>query len=314
MMPCKLDKLITILLISVILSCSDVMEKKEYSMPEYLAAYPVDKPEEPMDLLFFHHSCGGQLLADKGESREMIKGTRIYASHPNGGGLKTALRSNNYLVHEASYRSAIGEETDICHWNLKFRDHMKEILGLREQDELHANGKKNRIVIFKSCFPNSLIDSEGTYPGNPDSCERSTANYKAAFSSLLPYFSREPETLFIYFTSPPMDKPACSSRQKAVSAFMTLIGKPDPADAAGRRIRSFNNWITDKDNGWLKGYGLRNVVVFDYYDILTSFGRSDWSVYASQGGRDSHPSSEGNERAAEAFIPFINKAVKRMGL
>ena len=36
------------------------------------------------------------------------------------------------------------------------------------------------------------------------------------------------------------------------------------------------------------GYPGTNVAVFDYYDVLTDHGRTDWSAYPTQGGRDSH--------------------------
>jgi hypothetical protein len=66
--------------------------------------------------------------------------------------------------------------------------------------------------------------------------------------------------------------------------------------------------------GWLKGYPEKNVVVFDYYDVLTEGGASNLSRFASGDGRDSHPSAEGNQKAAAAFAPFINRAVRRAGL
>jgi hypothetical protein len=51
--------------------------------------------------------------------------------------------------------------------------------------------------------------------------------------------------------------------------------------------------------------------VFDYYDLLTGCVASDLSLYPTGGGYDSHPSREGNEKAAEAFVPFLNRAVQR---
>jgi hypothetical protein len=48
--------------------------------------------------------------------------------------------------------------------------------------------------------------------------------------------------------------------------------------------------------------------VFDYCGVLTDHGANDWSNYASRAGRDSHPSSAGNHRAAEAFVPFLVEA------
>ena len=55
-------------------------------------------------------------------------------------------------------------------------------------------------------------------------------------------------------------------------------------------------------------------MVFDYYDVLTGYGNSNWSAYPTRDDKDSHPSSEGNSKAARELILFLNKAVNRMGL
>jgi len=271
-----------------------------------LSGYSSDKPARPVHLLFIHHSCGGHLLAGKGEQ---AGDNCIYATHPNGGGLRRLLQENNYIVHEASYGSLIGDKTDICHWNAKFRDHMDKILMCKNQDEFFANGTRNRIVMFKSCYPNSRVNSGGVEPGDPDSCEQTTVNYKAAYRSLLDYFSKQPDTLFIVITAPPLVQPRASIKSMIKSVF-----RPESSpDKVGVRARKFNNWLKDAEQGWLKDYPHKNVVVFDYYDVLTGYGKSNWSVYPS-GPSDSHPTSEGNARAAREFVPFINKAVQRMGL
>ncbi|HQG31363.1 MAG TPA: hypothetical protein PLA83_05490 [Deltaproteobacteria bacterium] len=279
-----------------------------------LAAYPSDKPDKQIHLLFIHHSCGGQLLADRGEVKERSAGTRIFLTHPNGGGLRAALTRNNYAVHEASIGSRIGAATDVCHWNRKFADWMDDILRCSGQDRLFEDSTRNAVVVFKSCFSGSLIDSEGSEPGDPDSPEKTAANYRAAYRSLLASFRKQPGTLFVVFTSPPLAAPVRGIVPTLVQAVRNLLGRSGPADEAGLRIRAFNDWLKDEDDGWLSEYELNNVVVFDYYDILTGHGRSNWSVYPTARGKDSHPSSEGNSRAAQVFIPFLNKAVRRMDI
>lgn len=271
-----------------------------------LSGFSAEKPSEPVHLLFIHHSTGGHWLADKGEA---VGDNCIYTTHPNGGGLRAMLEENNYIVHEASYNSLVGDKTDICHWNAKFRDHMDKVLTCRLQDEFFTDGTKNRVVMFKSCYPNNRIESDGTEPGDPDSCELTTANCKAAYRSLLNYFSKQPDTLFVVITAPPLVEPKAGIKRiiKGIIRPESTIGR------VGQRARSFNNWLKDIENGWLKGYELNNVVVFDYYDILTGSGSSNWSVYPA-GPTDSHPNSEGNSLAAREFVPFLNKALHRFGM
>jgi len=297
------------------LSCSNSgLETHMSSTTEDLSQYSSDEPQKAIYLLFIHHSTGGELLADKGEQSGLLAQYRIYATHPNGGGLRRLLMENNYIVHEASYGSVVGEETDICHWNRKFRDHMGAILITKQQDEKFTDGTRNRVVVFKSCFPNSWMTSDGKAPGDPDSCEKTTANYKAVYRNLLDYFRNQPDTLFVVFTAPPLVKPELYTKEKIFNTLKTIIGRPDTVEKIGVRARSFNNWLKDVKNGWLKDYDQNNVVVFDYYDILTDKGKSDWSAYPTRGGRDSHSSNESQVRTSQEFVPVLNVAVDRMGL
>jgi hypothetical protein len=102
-------------------------------------------------------------------------------------------------------------------------------------------------------------------------------------------------------------------RDLASRAKTMLKGSCIDLTASGRLAREFNNWLCDT-GGWLKDYPLKNVVTFDYYDILTDCGESDLCRYATGDGGNSHPSSEGNQKAAKAFVPFLNQTVHRAGL
>ena len=302
--------IILIALLLAPISCSND-QKMETHMDHVkildLSQYAAAPPEKPIQLLFIHHSTGGQLLADTGPD---IGQNCIFKSNPNGGGLRHLLEDNNYVVHEASYGSLIGDKTDICHWNKKFREQMVKILKCKNQDESFTDSTVNRIVMFKSCFPNSWIESEGKDQGDPDSTKQTTSNYKAVYNALREYFQKQPGTLFVVVTAPPLVKPEPNRVKESIKG---ILGREDTVEKVGRRVRGFNNWLKDIENGWLKGYQLTNVVVFDYYDVLTGHGQSDWSLYPTGGGADSHPSSDGNTIAAKEFIPFLNRSVHRVG-
>ncbi len=268
-------------------------------------------------LLFIHHSCGGQLLADPGPDRQS-RGRCIYDSHPNGGSLRRQLTASGYEVHEASYGSLVGEDTDLFHWPDKFRQQMDRILRTDNQDTLYGDDRRNRIVVFKSCFPNNELEGEGEPPGNPRGPQLTVWNAKAALTSLLPTFAqmaqKHPEVLFVYVTTPPVaPRPP---RERLFRKLLRLArGEPDgptPAEIArsGDLARAFNNWAASTD-GWLRDYRPRNLVVFDLYDLLTGEGKSNLLVYPTREGTDSHASREGNERVAAAFIPFLGRALRR---
>ena len=154
-----------------------------------------------MRLLFIHHSCGGQLLATPGPDA----GTNcIYQSNPNGGGLQSRLEKNSYEVHEASYGSRVGENTDLFDWPGKFRDQMDQVLSCDFQDTNYSDGRRNEIVVFKSCFPNNNFASAGAPPGNAEGPDLTLWNAKAAYAALLDEFRKHPKVLFVCVTAPPL--------------------------------------------------------------------------------------------------------------
>lgn len=231
-------------------------------------------PPKPLRLLFIHHSCGGQLLAAPGADA----GTNcIYTSHPNGGGLRLRLEQNSYEVHEASYGSAIGQDTDIFDWLPKFRTRMDAILSCAGQDASYPDDRRNQIVVFKSCFPNNNFVAEGVPPGNPAGPELTVGNARAAYAALLDEFKKHPRTLFVCVTAPPLAcKKSPEPRWKLIAK--KILGRDSRALWKGPLAREFNNWLCDQ-HGWLNDSSLTNVVVFDYYDILTGNGASDFSRY-----------------------------------
>lgn len=280
--------------------------------PMDLSSLSAEKPKKNLRLLFIHHSCGGQLFADTGAEKE--RANCILLAHENGAGLRAKLASNGYEVHEASYGSEVGDKTDLFDWKPKFATKMDKVLTVDENDTFLKDGKKHDIVMFKSCYPNSRFTGAGEGAGNASGPELTVANAKAALSSLLEDFGKHPETLFVYLTAPP-DAPPGSERAIKV-LLKKLTGKPTGAEIAreqGKLARAFNSWVVAKD-GWLKDYPKKNVVVFDYYDVLTGNGRSDLSLFPTGDGTDSHPSSEGNKAAAAAFPDFLNRAVRHAGL
>jgi len=278
-----------------------------------LSAFPSARPEKPLRLLFIHHSCGGQLLAERGPEKEIAN--CILESHENGGGLRKRLEAEGYEVHEASYGSELGENTDLFDWLPKFRDKMSKVLTCSFNDQYDTSGARNQIVLFKSCYPNSRFESMGDPPGNPSGPTLTVWNAKASFTALLEEFKKYPDTLFVYLTAPP-NAPGYAPDPAWKWLLKKATGKPDTATLMARRAqlaRTFNDWVASP-NGWLQGYPLRNVAVFDYYDVLTGHGQSNLLVYPTGGGRDSHPSAEGQAKVTAEIIPFLNRAVRRSGL
>jgi hypothetical protein len=123
-------------------------------------------------------------------------------------------------------------------------------------------------------------------------------NAKALYLDLLDYFGSHPDTLFVAITAPPL-LPSDTSPEAAANA------------------RALNTWLVED---WLDDYPLRNVVVFDFYNVLTGENNhhrivdgqveyvtdqgSNTSAYAIDG--DSHPTAEGGQKATIEFVPLLN--------
>ncbi|MDD5189302.1 MAG: kelch repeat-containing protein, partial [Methanoregula sp.] len=178
--------------------------------------------------------------------------------------------------------------------------------------------------MIKSCFPNSNLQ------GNPDdpvppigenplkgldsgSEHHTVANAKGIYIDILEYFRAHPDTLFVVIAAPPLS-----------------------ASDHSANARAFNQWLV---NDWLTGYNQTNVVVWDFYNVLTTNNGSSttndlnlpggnhhrwWnntiqhpvnlsyntSAY-SLSDSDDHPTQAGNLKATGEFLPLLNYAYNR---
>ena len=218
-------------------------------------------------MLFIHHSVGHNWLTE--------------------GNLKDSLESLGIGVHSATYGSDLGQDTDMSDWVPKFDRFSQKMLKYDiAPDILYPDDTENGIIMFKPCFPNSDITSEGDPPGNPLSGELTIWNYKAVFEKLGEKFAKSPKELYIYVTAPPL-VPAQTSEDNA------------------RRAREFNNWVKkDFVNEYRRNTGLSNLLVFDLFDLLadsTNCLRSEFR----RSENNSHPNAAGSLEATNRFLRFL---------
>lgn len=274
-------------------------------------------PASPVKLIFVHHSTGEEWLAD------------------GGGRLGVTLKANKYFVSDTNNGwgpDAVGDSTDTGHWWTWFRGPRRDVYldALFKESGRNSSyarlvrdpGGENKIILFKSCFPNSHISGR---PGDPprkganplrgqDSSSpwMTVANVKGIYNDLLAYFATRTDKLFVLIASPPL--------------------VPDATDAShAANARAVHDWlVTD----WLKTYPHANVAVFDFFTVLTSNGgspkvndlgrtagnhhrwrngaiehtrtvASDTCAYGSSEG-DSHPTAAGGRKASGEFAPLLN--------
>lgn len=259
--------------------------------PAHAADVAPAAPAAPVKLVFVHHSVGENWLTD------------------DQGGLGAALGANNYFVSDTNYGwgpDSIGDRTDIPNWMDWFRSpstptYTSALYNESGQNSTYTRtladpGGPNEIVMFKSCFPNSSLAGNPNDPAAPGS-ELTVANAKYTYNQLLAYFATRPDKLFVVVTAPPN-----SESQYAANA------------------RAFNNWLV---NTWLteNNYPLKNVAVFDFYNVLTgpdNHHRIDFGVeqhvytagmnsaYYRSDEWDDHPNAVGSRKATVEFVPMLN--------
>ncbi len=247
------------------------------------------------DLVFMHHSCGANWLSSGLHTALLAK---FYVDERNDIYYGTAMSPD--AGRPSSLGSVPGDSTDMNHWILWFNDYLGHV-----QPFACASGV-NRVIMFKSCYPNSDVSADGTLPGDPFSASKTLTNYKAVFRHangpgntylrsgytyrpLEDVFAASPDTLFVFVTAPPL----------------VYTGT---TDANAHRVRLFNNWVKTE---WLAGYnaahpGLNNVAVFDLFDVL-AYPDTDpahpnrlRAEYGGAGG-DSHPNTAGNQQLTRVY-------------
>ncbi len=294
--------------------------------PEAAPGWATDPtpPSEPVKLVFIHHSSGENWLRD------------------DNGGLGRALRDAGYFVSDTNYgwgppdadvgSETIGDHTDLGHWYNWFAGPHRNtyLTALAAESAQHSDysrltsdpGGPNRIVMFKSCFPNSNLDGSpgdpATTGGNVMRGEASgsetytVANAKGIFNDILAYFATRQDVLWVVVTMPPL-----------------MAQNTDTTRAAN--ARAFTTWLVTE---WLRDYPHANVAVFDFHNVLTSNGGRwnlndlGWAIgnhhrlrdgeiqYVTDqggnmaaypdGGTDDHPSAAGNVKATGEFAPLLN--------
>lgn len=249
-----------------------------------------NRPEQPVKLIFIHHSSGENLLRD------------------DYGGLGEALDKNNYFVSDTNYGwgpDSIGDRTDIVNWPEWFGSERREDILQALYTESGQNsgysrtladpGGENEIILFKSCFPNSNLSGSPDDPPTAGSYDYTVGSAKYIYTLLLDYFVTRPDKMFVVLTAPPVTDPTYAEN-----------------------ARSFNTWLV---NDWLRTYSGKNVFVFDFYNILTGtnnhhrFVNGQIEYIADQGGNtsayassegDDHPNATGSQKATSEFVPLLN--------
>ena len=247
-------------------------------------------PAEPVKLIFIHHSCGENWLSD------------------GDGDLGRTLGENNYFVSDTNYGwgpDSIGDATDYHNWidwflgpqSPRYLDALYNESGQLSSytRPIGDPGGENRIIMFKSCFPNSALTGSPDDP--PADGEWFTVGHaKYVYNQLLDYFITRPDKLFIAITPPPLLDPSTAENARAFSRWLV------------------EDWLDEND------YPLNNVAVWDFHNVLTHpdnhhrwqngaveyiISNGDGTLHYDSNG-DEHPNQAGNQKSTAEFVSMLN--------
>ena len=218
-------------------------------------------PDQPVKLIFIHHSTGENWLTD------------------GYGDLGKTLGENNYFVSDTNYGwgpDAIGDRTDIPNWTEWFSSpstptYMEALFNENEQNSTYTRtlsdpGGENQIILFKSCFPNSELEGSPNDP--PGTYEDLTGQRREVRLQHHPdLFCRTP-------------RQAVHRHHRAAA----LATRPTPTTRAPSTTGWSNDWLAENN------YALNNVAVFDFYNVLTG---SDAHHRWHNGADRAHPGQPG---------------------
>ncbi len=223
-------------------------------------------------VIFLHHSVGQALIAE-GDVRRLFA-ERGYQFWDHGYNYQGLMRSDGTPAR-ASYRipGGLGRgNTDV--------GGLAELFAQPVTDppaNAFSRLLQHEVIIFKSCFPNSAIESEAM-----------RAQFQAWYLEIRDAVDQHPDRVFILVTTPPLHPLATN-----------------PEDAA--RARAMADWL--RSDEYLAGHP--NLFVFGFFDLLADPETDVLSgrYQISPERPDSHPNRLANETIGPLFVEFVDGVV-----
>lgn len=147
----------------------------------------------------------------------------------------------------------------------------------------------NKIIIVKSCFPSSEIDSWGQPSDTAtDPTYKSVYNYKWHWRHIINVMKNHPDNFFVIWTNAPREVNSTTVQQAALSKLFCTWAKDTLAEGLDPFFGAFPH----------------NVYVFDYFNKITGTDGIEPVMYATA-PYDSHPNGAATDFIAPQFVNEI---------
>jgi len=217
-------------------------------------------------IIFLHHSCGANLIAQGGVREGLTaQGYEFYDHGYNEEGLVLAdgtSTGTNFDVPD--------DNTNPDGYAVIFAQPLHD-----PPDNTFSHLMQYDVIVFKSCFPVSIIDSD-----------EQLEEYKSYYLSIRERMDQYPDKIFVIVTQPP-ELPADSSPEAAA------------------RARSFASWLSSDE--YVSGHA--NVFVYDFFGQLAggdNFLKPEYRTDES----DAHPNELANRTIGPLFVTFLDEAIR----
>ncbi len=218
-------------------------------------------------IMFLHHSTGANLIEQGGVRQRLTAlGYEFYDHGYNEDGLVLAdgtRTGRNFNVPD--------DNTNPDGYAAIFAQPLHD-----PPDNTFSYLMQYDVIVFKSCFPVSLIESD-----------EQLAEYKTYYLSIRDRMDQYPNKIFIVVTEPP-----------------EIPSETDAAMAA--RARAFTNWLASDE--YLSGH--LNVFTFNFFDRLADPATNMLRPEYQTAENDAHPNELANQTIAPLFVDFVDRAIK----
>ncbi len=225
--------------------------------------------------MFLHHSTGAYIW---GPNPDGTSGTTIPNEMDNFN-LFYDLTGNNAVSMEEEWWAPSDNEWATQHeffeWNTSFTD-------------IQYYLDNYKILVVKSCFPSSEIDSWGQESDTIDPTYKTVMNYKWHWRHILTVMQSHPDHFFVIWTNAPLEVTSTNSAQAMLA-------------------KKFCTWAKDTLAAGLDpvfGTFPPNVYVFDYFNKTAGSDGMELPQYVTGPG-DSHPNGAATDHIAPQFVNEI---------
>ena len=235
--------------------------------PELILKKPLQQNDKTVNVLFLHHSTGLNVWTGGVE--------QWFSKHQS---------QSQYSISEQHFPVNFGNDP-FDYWNIWVK-HAGPKPFINEPT-LEMIAKEYNVVIFKHCFPVSVIEPGNVKP-SVGSNQKTLDNYKLQYAALFTKLLEFPKTKFILWTGASLVK-----------------GSTTPENA--QRAKEFFEWVK---NDWDKPGD--NIFLWDFQSLETEGGLYLLDKFAV-GPDDSHPNKVFSREVAPLFCQRIVDVIEGRG-